>query len=374
MAQTFSRYTRDGVEQPRAFPHDIVFEDVFPGTKLKEGNASYKEWALEGNFFNYKGAGVGGSVTGKGCNIQITDDPVKDASEAFNENRLETIWTWYTGTFMSRAEQDSIEIVNMTRWAKGDVCGRILSNETESKEWFIFLLEAYYEKEDQYLCPALLGEERYKQLKRNVEPSIFEANYHQKPVDVKGRLYQGFKTYDNLPHDEEGNLLIEGIIDYTDTADTGNDFLASIVAGVYKGQAYVLDVLYTKEAMETTEPQTAKLLFDNEVQIAYIESNNGGRAFARNVDRLLWENHKSRSTTIEWFHQSKNKQARILANSNNVQKNIYFPVNWATKWPLFYNALMNYQKEGKNKNDDAPDALTGLFEMIDGPKVRVRVL
>jgi hypothetical protein len=35
---------------------------------------------------------------------------------------------------------------------------------------------------------------------------------------------------------------------------------------------------------------------------------------------------------------------------------------------------MNYQKEGKNKNDDAPDALTGLFEMIDGPKVRVRVL
>src|SRR5690606_15905896 len=88
--------------------------------------------------------------------------------------------------------------------------------------------------------------------------------------------------------------------------------------------------------------------------------NNGGRAFARNVDRLL--NDAGARCSVTWFHQSKNKQSRILTNSTIVQTYIRFPQDWALKWPAFYNALADYQKEGKNKHDDAPDALTGLVE------------
>ena len=46
--------------------------------------------------------------------------------------------------------------------------------------------------------------------------------------------------------------------------------------------AYILDVIYTKESMETTENKVAKQFTDYNVSIAHIESNNGGRGFARN--------------------------------------------------------------------------------------------
>jgi hypothetical protein len=128
LATTFSRYTRDGIGEEKLYPHEIVFSDIFPGVRIKQGDASYRQWALEGQFFNYKGAGRGGSITGKGGNILIVDDPIKNAEEAFNENALDKQWQWFTDTFLSRQEQSerSFKIVNMTRWSKKDICGRIL--------------------------------------------------------------------------------------------------------------------------------------------------------------------------------------------------------------------------------------------------------
>lgn len=57
--------------------------------------------------------------------------------------------------------------------------------------------------------------------------------------------------------------------------------------------------------------------------------------------------------------------ARILANSNHIMKHIYFPVNWSSLFPEFYRDITNFQREGKNKHDDAPDALTGIAEIIN---------
>jgi predicted phage terminase large subunit-like protein len=123
--------------------------------------------------------------------------------------------------------------------------------------------------------------------------------------------------------------------------------------------------------MEITEQQTADLLVDNNVTLAKIESNNGGRGFARTVERLIWDKYQSRSVAVRWMHQSKNKKARILTKATFIQSHIYFPANWHDRWPEFYKAIMSYQREGKNKNDDGPDALTGLAEMMENqPKVR----
>ncbi len=65
---------------------------------------------------------------------------------------------------------------------------------------------------------------------------------------------------------------------------------------------------------------------------------------------------------MKWFHQSGNKQSRILSNSAWVQQNIYFPIGWENKWPEFYKAITTYQKEGKNAHDDGPDVLSGIAE------------
>lgn len=357
LATVFSRYTRDGISEEKLYPHEIVFSDIFPGVQVKHGDSSYRQWALEGQFFNYKGAGLGGSITGKGGNILIVDDPIKNAEEAFNENALDKQWQWFTDTFLSRQEQTdrSIKIVNMTRWSKKDICGRILESK-QKDEWFVLKMPAI-DEEGNMLCPDLLNRKNFDALADLMDETILNANYRQEPVDVKGRLYSSFKIYETLP-------TFKRIISYTDTADTGKDYLCSVIAGESNGELHVLDVIYTKDGMEITEPLVADSFVKFEVADATIESNNGGRGFARNVERIVWEKYRTRKPRIKWFHQSKNKMARILSNASFVMDHVYFPVNWKDRWPEFYKAMTEFQKEGKNKNDDAPDAVTGLAETI----------
>ena len=184
-------------------------------------------------------------------------------------------------------------------------------------------------------------------------------------VDLSGALYKNLKTYTEIPKDDKGNTVWEQIINYTDTADEGNDWLCSICAGVYNKELYILDVLYTQDGMEITEPATAAMLVNNNVNYALIESNNGGRGFARNVIKLIKQLYRTNKVTVKWFHQNKNKKSRILTNSTFVMGHIYFPANWDIRWPEFYQSIITYQKAGKNKHDDSADCITGLAEMID---------
>ena len=112
--------------------------------------------------------------------------------------------------------------------------------------------------------------------------------------------------------------------------------------------------------MEITEGETARRVYENNVNLAKIESNNGGRSFARRVREILAEKYGSNFTTVKWFHQSNNKEARILSNSTWVMEHIYFPCDWHIRFPEYYKAMTTYQREGKNKHDDAPDATTGI--------------
>lgn len=357
LATQFSRYTRDGISEEKLYPHEVVFSDIFPETKIKRGDGSYRQWALEGQFFNYKGAGLGGSITGKGGNIMIVDDPIKNAEEAFNEYQLDKQWQWFTDTFLSRQEQKdvSIKIVNMTRWSKKDICGRILDSKRAS-EWYVLKMPAM-DGNGEMICPELLNKENFEALRDLMDDTIFNANYLQEPVDVKGILYKTLKTYKEIPE-------FERIISYTDTADEGSDYLCSIIAGVYQGEGYLLDVYYTKDGMEITEEETARLFNEFEVNRATIESNNGGKGFSRNVKRILWETFRTRRTIVKWFHQSKNKVARILTNSTFVMEHIYFPEDYKERWPEFSKDIEGFQKEGKNKHDDCADALTGIAELL----------
>lgn len=114
--------------------------------------------------------------------------------------------------------------------------------------------------------------------------------------------------------------------------------------------------------MEITEKLVSENLYKWRVQHAFIESNSGGRGFARSVERILREEYHSNYAYIEPFYQKKNKESRIYSNSTWVMNHIYFPINWKDKWPEYYEAMVKYQKEGKNKHDDAPDCTTGVAE------------
>ena len=295
-------------------------------------------------------------------NCLIIDDLVKNAEEAYNENALAKGFDWFCNTMLSRLEEGGKIIVVMTRWASGDLAGRLFELYKDKQVRHITMKAL--QDDGRMLCEDVLSRESYEEKVRAMGADIASANYQQEPIDIKGKLYSGFKTYSELPRGGNAELLFTDIKNYTDTADTGDDYLCSICYGVLNAEAYVLDVVYTKEPMELTEPRVARMLHENDVGIADVESNNGGRGFARSVERILTQTHNSNRTSVKWFHQSANKNARILSNATWVMEHIYFPTNWRDRWPEFYDALAKYQREGKNKHDDAPDALTGVCEKI----------
>ena len=357
LSGTFAKQVRDGIAEKKTLGV-TVYSDIFPNTKIKFGEAAAQKWALEGSqVANYLATSPTGTATGFGCNIMIIDDLIKNAEEAYNANRLESLRSWFTDTMLSRTENGFKLIVIMTRWSNDDLAGYILAN----YENVVHVNYQAVQEDGSMLCPEILSKEDYELKTKNMNKDIVAANYQQEPIDIKGRLYSSFKTYTELPQDEKGNSLLKYLLNYTDTADMGSDFLCSICYGMYGDAYYILDVLYTKDAMEITEPATARMLTAHNIGCAIIESNNGGRGFARNVEtecKALGNRH----TNIKWFHQSKNKIARILSNSTSVMNNIYFPVNWMDKWPDFARDITRYQREGKNVHDDAPDALTGVYE------------
>ena len=362
LSGTFAKAVRNVIAE-QASPGVTVYNDIFPKTRIKYGDAAAQMWSLEGSQqANYLATSPNGTATGFGCDIMILDDLIKSAAEAYNENTLQNHIEWFNNTMLSRTEKGFKIIVIMTRWATNDLAGYILNN----FENVIHINYKAVQDNGAMLCEDILSRHDFDLKTKNMNKDIILANYQQEPIDIKGRLYTSLKTYTEIPKDESGKPLFSYILNYTDTADEGSDFLCSICYGMYDSTYYILDVLYTKEAMEITEPATADMLTRNNVGNALIESNNGGRGFARNVERGCRE-RGNLHTSIKWFHQSQNKTARILSNSTGVMNNVLLPFNWMDRWPEFADAIIKFQKEGKNAHDDAPDTLTGVYE---NPKPR----
>ena len=354
LSSTFAKQVRDMIatEQTQGV---TVYRDIFPDTKIKYGEASMNKWALEeSQVANYLATSPTGTATGFGADLIVIDDLIKNSEEAYNSNVLEKHIDWFTNTMLSRTEKGFKLIIIMTRWASNDLAGFILSNYDN----VVHINYKAINDDGTPLDEGTLSLEDFEFKTKNMAKEIVYANYQQEPIDIKGRLYSEFKTYVDLPKEK-----IVKISAYCDTADTGDDFLCNIIYADCKDSAYILDVIYTKEAMEITEPMVAEAYKKFNVNVADIESNNGGRAFARNVERITRDkgNYK---TVVKWFHQSGNKIARILSNSAWVNNNIYMPVDWKNKWSEFAKDIISYQKEGKNKHDDGPDALTGVAEKM----------
>lgn len=359
LSTMFSKNVRNDIMEEKADQERIIFSDIFPNVRIKRGDGAMNLWSLEGGYNNYLATSPTGTATGFGASLLIIDDLIKNAEEANNELTKEKHWSWFTDTMLSRLEEGGKIIIIMTRWASDDLAGRALDHfkEVGARIRHISMKALLDPNTHEMLCPEVLSYKSYQAKIRAMGADIASANYQQEPIDLKGRLYTSFKTYTGeLPQFKE-------IRNYTDTADTGEDYLCSIDYGVtFANEAYVLDVLYTKDPMEVTEPAVAKMLLNSSVNLAKIESNNGGRGFARNVRRILEQELGSNYTTIKWFTQTKNKDARIYSNSSWVMQHIYYPEDWKNRWPEYYNSMIKYQREGKNKHDDAQDATTGVAE------------
>lgn len=356
------------------------YEAMFPATTIKRGTkpAGYIRTSDEVEIIGHKGelisVGREGSLTGNRVDCFILDDLYKDAMEAQSPVIRENCWEWYTSVVRTRMHNASRELIVFTRWHEEDLIGVLGRTEpfrelrtwsdidaVGDNEWLVLNFEALKASPATEIDPrgegeALWPEQQSRELlmsKRRLDPVRFEAMYQGHPSSKEGLLYgDGFRQYKLLPRD------IVARSNYTDTADTGDDYLCSVDYVVdTDGVIYVTDVVYSRETMEHTEPLVAAMLKREGIRQAYVESNNGGRGFARSLQRLV------PATRIEWFHQSANKEARILSNSATVLHTVRMPEDWCVRWPEFYAHLTTYKRLFRaNRHDDAADVLTGIVE------------
>jgi len=353
----FATQVRNTIQEEKT-DNRIVYSDIFPNTKIKYGEASAKLWALEGQEEkSYLATSPTGTSTGLGADIVIIDDLIKNAEEAYNELTLEKHWSWFTNTILSRLEgNDWKVIIVMTRWSEKDLAGRLL--QSEYKNLVKQISFPVVQEDGSMLCDEIMNRETYELKIKEMNPDIAEANYNQKLIDTKNRLYSEFKVWQELPkYNKKCN--------YSDTADTGTDYLCSINYIEYEKEGYITEILFTQESMDITEDKCADLLYLNDVNEAIFESNNGGRYFSKKVADRIKQKYNSNKCVIRAKTQRNNKESRILANATWVNEHIYMPFNWQHKYPEFYKHIKNFMKKGKNEHDDGADVLTAIAEQVN---------
>jgi predicted phage terminase large subunit-like protein len=136
-------------------------------------------------------------------------------------------------------------------------------------------------------------------------------------------------------------------------ADAGADFTAFAILAVAGNEFYLVDYVFNKSNTDITMPLIANKLNEWNVTYCRVESNSMGAMFARGLQKIT-------NTRILPVHNSVNKITRIIMQSVWIQQRITFVNNGTPECELFIQNVLHFSKEGKNKNDDAPDCLAGL--------------
>lgn len=356
LSSMFSTQIRDTILGTNYGKDGIPFTDIFPDTRIKMGFATKSKWELEGSAEpSYRATSPTSAITGSRADYFIIDDIIKNHVDAMNAMVHEANFEWFRNTLFSRADGDNYKFIFvMQRWAKADLSGRIIDFYGDD----VVSIDFPAIKEDgSMLEPTIMSLDKLNEAKRTLRPEVFKANYLQKPMDVEGRLYNGFPEWDSRPKEvvKKNN---------TDVADQGKDNVCSINWEVDKeNKVYVTDIYYSAEKAEITEPKVAKMINSGEINEAEFESNNGGKGYARNVEREL-NKLGNIKTVVKWTPQTSNKEARILTSSAWVQNNVYMPPNWTSKYPEFAAEVLGYVAGAKNEHDDGVDVLATIYERV----------
>jgi predicted phage terminase large subunit-like protein len=325
------------------------FKEVFPTVILSDDKANLQGWNTnKAKQVSYFGAGVGGTIIGFGAdNIAVTDDLYTGLEQALSDTQNDRIIQWKEATHDSRFESGCKRIDIGTRWSLNDVIGRQMNDGIYDKSIVIPALI-----DGKSFCESVMTTDEYLTKKARTEPSIWEAEYMQSPVDIQGRLFNDLRT---IPLSEFNNIKdkIQGCIAYCDVADAGADFTAFAILAVANNDMYLVDYVFNKSNTDITMPLIADKLNKWNVTYCRVESNSMGAMFARGLQKIT-------TTRILPVHNSVNKITRIIMQSVWIQQRITFVNNGNPECELFLQNVLHFSKEGKNKNDDAPDCLAGL--------------
>lgn len=181
----------------RAIVRSPEYQALAPRTQISDEKGSEKEWETTAGG-GLLAVGVGSGLTGRGADLMVIDDPVKDAEEARSATTLESIFQWYATVARTRLQPGGAIVVVMTRWAEYDLVGRLLmeamSND-HSDQWRVLHLRAIAREHD--ILDRTPGEALWPDAYplddllaiRALDEKQFNALYQGEPVGDTDRLF-----------------------------------------------------------------------------------------------------------------------------------------------------------------------------------------
>lgn len=219
--------------------HDPVYTDIFPGVKIAKDAKAAGLWNTNrgGEYF---AIGVGGTVTGRGADIFLIDDPHSEQDALMPEGTAyDKAWEWYLSGPRQRLQPNAGIIVVCTRWHRRDLVGRILDHPGQTP-WTYIALPALDETGEP-LWPEFWPKQDLLSLRADLPIEKWECQYQQNPISDALSLvkFADWQIWPPPGWPERGGSLppCEYVIQGWDTSYAANrksNFSACVTMGVFR--------------------------------------------------------------------------------------------------------------------------------------------
>jgi predicted phage terminase large subunit-like protein len=168
-----------------------TYSKVFPNVALRHDSKAAGRWSTNENG-EYFAIGVGGTVTGKGADLLIIDDPHSEQEAKLAETDptvFDSVYEWYTSGPRQRLQPGGAIVIVMTRWAKKDLTGRVIKDSAQrgGDEWELIEFPAILPS-DKPLWPEFWKYEELNALRLELPNSKWQAQYQQNPTSEEGAI------------------------------------------------------------------------------------------------------------------------------------------------------------------------------------------
>lgn len=253
LAASWGRLARDVLTE---WGPEVAWQPHGPAIVSQTSSAA-DHWELEGADGQYgvmHTAGVGGAITGRGCDLLIVDDPVKNMEDAQSATMREKAWSWFTSTAYTRLEPDGRVLIIQTRWHDDDLSGRILKE--MPNEWQVLSLPAIAEHDERYpiagcdpfirregdaLWPERFSAERLAAIRADVGGTVWASLYQQRPTPDGGLIWHR-EWFNNRYRELPQMTRIVQAIDTAFKTGVASDYSVIATWGRTETGYYLIDV------------------------------------------------------------------------------------------------------------------------------------
>jgi predicted phage terminase large subunit-like protein len=175
-------------------------------TRIRQDKKRVDRW-LTPNGGGLTAAGIGGPLTGRGADLMLIDDYIKNAEDSLSITQLKKTWEWFKSTAYTRLEPGASLVILATRWNVNDLIGMCLKR-MPNENWTVINLPALAEANDplgrelgEALWPERFNRERLLRIKEALGSYWWSAMYQQQPKASMGGQDLGDKLKVIAPED-----------------------------------------------------------------------------------------------------------------------------------------------------------------------------